>query len=87
MNLRVRRWLLPRLSCNNMALKCSKCGTLGINKDTPVYGPFEGEYEYLCRKCGAGVEMIGPLRWKKWSPRYDETLTSRNTLMSHVKNH
>jgi hypothetical protein len=41
------------------------CGMLGIEKGKPVYGPFEGEYEYLCRGCGQAVEALGPLKWKK----------------------
>jgi hypothetical protein len=48
-----------------MAKQCSKCGEVGIDKDTPIYGPLEGSYEYLCRKCIIREEMIGSIRWKK----------------------
>ena len=48
-----------------MARRCSMCDMLGIEKGKPVYGPFEGDYEYLCRACGQAVEALGSLKWKK----------------------
>jgi hypothetical protein len=33
-----------------MFKKCNKCGRIiGQDRDTPVFGPLEGEFEYLGR--------------------------------------